>query len=222
MNSAVAAAQIKRGRKFDQVVEGARAVFMRDGFERANVDDIAAEAGVSKATLYSYFPDKRMLFVEVARQESHRQADEAEALIDLCAHPECVLPIAARRIIEFFASEFGRAVFRICMTDIDSFPDLGQQFYASGPAIIRDRLASYLTGAIGRGELVIEDVYLAADQFMALCKSDILSAVYLGAQHDMSEAHRDRVAEGAVSMFMARYGVNTVPHVTEHVSAQSA
>ena len=53
---------IKKGRKFDQVIEGARTVFMRDGYEGASVDDIAREAGVSKATLYSYFPDKRVLF----------------------------------------------------------------------------------------------------------------------------------------------------------------
>ena len=38
------AAQIKKGRKFDQVLEGARVVFMRDGFEGASVDDIAREA----------------------------------------------------------------------------------------------------------------------------------------------------------------------------------
>ena len=37
---------IVRGRKFEQVLEGARTVFMRDGFERASVDDIAREAGV--------------------------------------------------------------------------------------------------------------------------------------------------------------------------------
>lgn len=54
------AAQIKKGRKFDQVLEGARVVFMRDGFEGASVDDIAREAGVSKATLYSYVPDKQI------------------------------------------------------------------------------------------------------------------------------------------------------------------
>jgi AcrR family transcriptional regulator len=36
----------KRGRKFDQVIEGARKVFMRDGYEGATVDDIAREAKV--------------------------------------------------------------------------------------------------------------------------------------------------------------------------------
>ena len=38
-------AAVRRGRKFDQVLEGAREVFLRDGFEGANVDDIARAAG---------------------------------------------------------------------------------------------------------------------------------------------------------------------------------
>ena len=42
--------EIKRGRKFDQVLEGARKIFLQDGFEGASVDLIAKEAGVSKAT----------------------------------------------------------------------------------------------------------------------------------------------------------------------------
>lgn len=60
---------IIRGRKFAQVLEGARKIFLRDGFEGASVDNIAREAAVSKATLYSYFPDKRLMFIEVFRTE---------------------------------------------------------------------------------------------------------------------------------------------------------
>lgn len=64
---------VTRGRKFLQVL-GARTIFLRDGFEGAAVDDIAREAGVSKATLYSYFPDKRVMFMEVFRSELARGA----------------------------------------------------------------------------------------------------------------------------------------------------
>ncbi len=198
---------IKRGRKFNQVLEGARTVFLRDGFEGASVDDIAAEAGVSKATLYSYFPDKRMLFIEVAKGECRRQADEAEALVALSAPPECVLPEAARRIIDFSLSEFGRSVFRICVAEAERFPGLGQEFYDSGPGLVRQRIAAYLNGAVARGELAIDDVYLAADQFAELCKADIFSCVCYGIKRDFSEAERARVARGAVEMFLARYGV---------------
>lgn len=198
---------IRKGRKFDQVLEGARTIFLRDGFEGASVDDIARAADVSKATLYSYFPDKRMLFVEVAKRECRRQADEALQLVALTAPPDCVLPEAARRIIDFFLSEFGRSVFRICVAEANRFPELGQQFYESGPALIRDRIAAYLDGAVARGELVIDDTLLAADQFAELCKAGIFPSVIFGVQLTFTDADRDRVGRSAVEMFLARYGV---------------
>lgn len=199
---------IKRGRKFDQVLEGARTVFLRDGFEGASVDDIAAAAGVSKATLYAYFPDKRVLFVEVAKGECQRQADEAEALVALTAPPEVVLPVAARRIVDFLLSDFGRSTFRICVAEAERFPELGQEFYATGPGLLNERISTYLSGAVARGELVIEDIQLAAAQFAELCKADIFPCVCFGIKRDFSETDRDRVANGAVEMFLARYGVN--------------
>jgi len=55
----------KKGRKFDQVLEGARQVFLSDGFEGASVDDIAKAEGDTKATLYSYFQKQRILFKQV-------------------------------------------------------------------------------------------------------------------------------------------------------------
>ena len=60
---------VRTGRKFDQVLRGAREVFLRDGFGGASMDDIARQARVSKATVYSYFPDKRHLFVEILTAE---------------------------------------------------------------------------------------------------------------------------------------------------------
>lgn len=63
---------VRRGRKFDQVLDGARRIFLRDGFERASVDDIARESGVSKATIYAYVGDKERLFLEVMREECLR------------------------------------------------------------------------------------------------------------------------------------------------------
>lgn len=196
----------RKGRKFDHVLEGARTVFLRDGFDGASVDDIARAAGVSKATLYSYFPDKRVLFVEVAKRECRRQADEALELVSLTAPPGLVLSEAARRIIDFFLSEFGQRVFRICVAEADRFPELGQEFYESGPALVRDRIKAYLDLAVQRGELVIDDTLLAADQFAELCKADVFPAVIFGIRRDFSPADRQRVADGAVAMFMARYG----------------
>ena len=202
----IAQDQIRRGRKYDQVLNGARTVFMRDGYEGASVDDIAREAGVSKATLYSYFPDKRLLFMEVAKSECRRQADEAVELIDLTLPPEQVLTAAAKRITQFILSDFGMRVFRICVAESDRFPELGHEFYHSGPLLVRERLAEYLRQAVARGELVIEDIDLAADQFAELCKADLHNRLIFGMSDCCPPRDIDRTIAGAVQMFMARYG----------------
>src|SRR5689334_472794 len=54
--------------KREQILEGAQRVFLRDGFAAASTDMLAKEAGVSKRTLYAYYPGKEELFVDVVRR----------------------------------------------------------------------------------------------------------------------------------------------------------
>jgi len=199
------AAEIKKGRKFDQVIEGARAVFMRDGYEGASVDEISRVAGVSKATLYSYFPDKRLLFSEVARIECNRQAEEALEVLGTGAPIDEVLREAATRIVRFFLSDFGQQVFRICVAESYRFPELGRRFYESGPQLVRERMTQVLTPYVDRGILKIDDMDLAANQFGELCKSDLFVRSLCGVCGEVTEADIDRVVTGAVEMFLARY-----------------
>jgi len=199
------ATEIKKGRKFDQVLEGARAVFMRDGFEGASVDEIARAAQVSKATLYSYFPDKRLLFSEVARIECNRQAEEALEVIGSGAPIEEVLHEAASRIVRFFLSDFGQQVFRICVAESHRFPELGRRFYASGPALMRERMRQVLAPYVAGGVLRIHDMELATSQFGELCKSDLFVRSLCGMCEHPTEADIKRVVDGAVEMFLARY-----------------
>lgn len=198
---------IRKGRKFDQVLEGARSVFLRDGFEGASVDDIARAAGVSKATLYSYFPDKRLLFLEVARCECLRQTDETEALICTATTVKEVLTIAATRLVEFFLSEFSLRVYRICAAESDRFPEIGREFFENGPAEVRARLVAYLEYAEAHGDLVVPDKPLAADQFVELCKADLFPKAIFGVGGPASQADMARIVTGAVDMFLARHGV---------------
>lgn len=196
---------IRKGRKYDQVLAGARTVFLRDGFEGASVDDIAREAGVSKATLYSYFPDKRLLFMEFAKAECRRQADEGASAVDMNRPAAEVLTDAAQRLVSFLLSDFGMRVFRICVAESDRFPALGHEFYHSGPEVVRAKLMHFLHLAVERGELIIEDVALAADQFHALCKGDLHDRAIFGICAQCPPAEIDQTVREAVAMFLARY-----------------
>ncbi|SNS94428.1 TetR/AcrR family transcriptional regulator [Tropicimonas sediminicola] len=202
----VAANRIRRGRKYDQVVGGAREVFLQYGFEGASVDDIARAAGVSKATLYSYFPDKRLLFLEVAKVDCCQQAYDAVEEIDPTLPVRDVLAATATQMMCFLLSDIGRAVFRIVIAEAERFPELGREYWRNGPARARHMLIGYFRHAIARGELKIDDLDLAADQFIELCKVDLFPRLMLGVDTEFEAKDYDRIAQGAIEMFMARYG----------------
>lgn len=198
---------VKQGRKWDQVLEGARTVFLRDGFEGASVDDIVREAGVSKATLYSYFPDKRLLFVEVAKAECAAQSDAAVAQIEASGDLREAMIMAATRMVRFFMSDVGLQVYRIIVGESQRFPEIGRQFYESGPARVRAILKKFLQKAVDEGKMEIDDIDLAADQLPELCKAGLHLQMALGLRDAPTEEEIQRVVEGAVDMFLCKYAV---------------
>ena len=197
---------VRKGRKFDQVLAGAREVFMTDGFEGSSVDDIARAAEVSKATLYSYFPDKRLLFLEVANSECQRQARQGIELIDTHLPPRQVLGAAGRHFLGFVTSRLGQQIFRTFVGEADRFPEIGRSFYHTGPGVMREAMAGYLGEAVARGELRIDDLYLAGEQFAEMCKAGIWMRLILGLTDHVPQEDIDRNVDEAVETFMARYG----------------
>ena len=199
---------LKKGRKFDQVLDAARVVFMREGFEGASMDEVAASAKVSKATVYSYFPDKNLLFLEAAKSEISRITQEAENVAAVDAPVETVLRFMARTIVDFYMSNFGQSIFRVCVSESTRFPELGRTFYETGPKMGAERLTSYFTYMTEQGALNVDDAPLAADQFAELCRADLFQRVVFGLADTITPAYIDHVIDGAVATFLARFGVS--------------
>jgi TetR/AcrR family transcriptional regulator, mexJK operon transcriptional repressor len=197
---------VRKGRKFDQVLDGARTVFLRDGFGGASVDDIAREAGVSKATLYAYFPDKQLLFLEVARMECQRQVEAAEASISSHVTAREMLIIVAERIAAFMQSEASLRIFRIIVAEGERFPSLAREFYQYGPGRLREQLVHHMQRYVESGQLKIADVPFAADQFAQLCKASIHDKLIFGMSRDVTESDVRRSVSGAVKTFLCCYG----------------
>lgn len=198
--------KINKGRKYQQVIVGARDIFLSEGFEAANMDVIAQTAKVSKATLYSYFPDKQSLFIQVAKSECENQADTALKIIDQTQSVDKVLYQAAAYTINCLVSDIAQQIFRICVSEIERFPILGKSFYENGPMMGQAKLVEYFIYAEQQGYLKITDLHLAADQFTELCKADLYSKALFGIQKKFTDAEIDRVAKGVVQIFLAKYG----------------
>ena len=69
-------------RKHDAIGAAALTLFARDGYERTSVDAIAAEAGVSKRTVYSHYGDKENLFLQVLRETYDVMRDRVRDIVD--------------------------------------------------------------------------------------------------------------------------------------------
>lgn len=204
MNQILAISPKKR--KIAQVLDSARDLFLQHGYEGVRMDEIARRASVSKATLYNYFPDKRMLFLEMARTECGRQAMTLEEAVDIERPVPEVLGVIGRGFLDIILSDFGRNMFRVCVSECERFPELGQQFYESGPAIMQARMSEFLELGKMRGELEIVDVKLAADQFPELCKAGVFMQLVFGVGPEITQELIDHTVDEAVATFMARYG----------------
>jgi len=195
----------KRGRKYDDVVNGAKEVFLAQGFEGASMDEIARAAGVSKATLYSYFPDKKAMYMAVARTKYFHQIEVAQAEMDSDLPVEACLRFAAQKLVFESLTPFSRDVFRLAAGEAARFPDIARECYEAGPAAIKKAILPVLEDGVTKGELTIENLDFAAEQFMELCKVDLFNKYVCGARDSFTDAEKNLVLEEALRMFMARY-----------------
>src|SRR5918992_4553333 len=78
-----------------KVVEGALRAIARFRLTKLTVDDVAREAGISRATLYRYFPGRGAVLAAVVRSETERlQQGLDDALGDAASLPEALTAVA--------------------------------------------------------------------------------------------------------------------------------
>ena len=175
------------------------------GYEGASVDDIAREAGISKATMYRYFPDKTALFRAVMSRECTRQAGAAVELGDCCRPVETILTDFAARHLAFILSDFAIDAFRTAVAESARFPALARDFFERRMNTSRVALREFMAAAHARGELVVDDPDVAALRFLALCKADLFFNRLFGVRGPLSAEEVDEHARAAVEAFLKIY-----------------
>jgi AcrR family transcriptional regulator len=200
----------RRGRPRDperlrRILEAAHSHFNAHGLERASIDAIAAEAGVSKMTIYSHFGSKEGLFEAVIRDRTDRvmggvtgveALDPAQPQKALLAVGEQFLALAREEgVLGQFRSIYGAAAVQreACLA-----------FYRQGADRLISDLAAYLRRADAQGALNIGHPRQAADLFLSMFLGDghIRGLMML----DMPEARENRaLLREAVRVFMAAY-----------------
>jgi AcrR family transcriptional regulator len=188
--------------KVRQILDGARHIFLADGFDGASMNDIARAAGVSKGTLYVYFSSKISLFEALIRYD---RAQQAEQLFQFGREEDDIGDVLTRiglGLMRNMCRAEHLAHMRMVIGVVAKYPQIGKAFYEAGPKAGAERLGEYLAGQMARGKIASMEPTLAADQFIQLCQAGYFkSALFCVAEPEDEDAIRAGV-EAAVAAFL--------------------
>jgi AcrR family transcriptional regulator len=194
-----------------QILEGARSLFLAQGFDAASMNAIAQEAGVSKGTLYVYFKSKEELFEAIVEEQCSAQGEQIFAFDD---DPDVggVLRRLGCEFVRFLCRPGGISPIRTVIAIADRMPELGARFYRAGPARGIANLKAYFEEQVARGVLKPHDCEVAAAQFIDACLSMTFRPMLFNFAGPPDDARINHVVDMAVCMFLAAYG--TTPGTT--------
>lgn len=192
--------------KARQILDGARRVFLAQGFDAASMNDIAREAGVSKGTIYSYFPSKDALFAALIREDKRQQAEQLSIYDDLDGPIEEALPRLGFALMDLILEPAHVAQTRTVAAVAPKFPAIGRAFYEAGPEYGHRRFAAWLERRAASGELVIDDFERASEQFFNLAQGVLFKKMLFAAQAKPSREEIRATVDAAARVFLKAYG----------------
>jgi len=152
-----------------RILDAALGVFAAMGYSGATMDAVATEAGLSKPTVYSYFPSKESLF-------SAMMLGKRDRMLDVFEHPS---PEGMVQDLYTFAWDYADTVMRpdllslarLIIGEVQRFPEIGRAYQASGPDHVLRGIMRYLDSQRQAGRLGFDDAELAAQDLWGLILS---------------------------------------------------
>lgn len=166
--------------KHRAILDGALAVFARDGYARASIDAIAETAGVSTRTIYNHFTDKTGVFAAVvedsATATSTAHIDQVDEILGGITSARDLEPaliscgLALHTVVPPEAPHWG--LLRHVHADAEHIPaEVVNTWRRAGPARVKRQLALHLADLARRGLLRLDDPATTAVHYSALTSS---------------------------------------------------
>ncbi|ANY05365.1 TetR/AcrR family transcriptional regulator [Pseudonocardia sp. HH130630-07] len=184
------------------IVSAATALFLEQGYDRTSLARIAERSGVSRATLFKQFPSKAALFDAIV-SESWSTADEQDP--PPAGDVALGLGLIGRRYAELLGRAQMTDLFRIVIAELPRFPELADAQFARGKMPYFESLRRYLLAEHAAGTVHVEDVDLAATQFLGMISNYVFWPTLLVPGWEVGAERTAQVVDEAVRTFTARY-----------------
>lgn len=153
--------------KREQILRAARGLFLAQGYARTSMDAVTLAAGVSKQTLYSYFPSKAELIAAIVSQElGALEAGTPHHLPETLLELRATLLGFARSVTERLMQEDAVALLRLLIGEAFHLPELRQQLRQAFPLRLLSGARTLLAAAHARGLIYAPDPELSARMFI--------------------------------------------------------
>lgn len=199
--------QIKKGRKFEHVRGSATQIFFRDGYTGASVDDIAGAARVSKATLYSYFPEKSVLFREVVRAAISNVFCRSPYGEHRGGDVDTRLPKMLKAMASWAAGTPCLSLLRIVTAEAPRFPEEAALYDREVHAHISSPLAAMIDYWIERGQIEAHDSSRSAKQLVAMVTEQVRQETMF-ATAGLNAIQLSAIADGAAQLFLSAHATS--------------
>ncbi|MCB2048501.1 MAG: TetR/AcrR family transcriptional regulator [Novosphingobium sp.] len=187
-----------------RVLDVALEEFIKHGYDRANLGEVARRSRVSKRTIYQICADKRELFVMVARNSM----SGLHAAIDFELHNERPIRDVLRSVAELWMGSLVETPIRsltwLIVSEVSRFPELGEMALTH-IRHLRSPLGQYLLSKATPGALTEERASRMADHFLTMLMGGITG--YFVPIEDFL-ADREQRIESALDTFLLAFPVN--------------
>ena len=192
-------------RKRRAIQEAGTAVFLRRGYESASMDLIAAEANVSKQTIYNHFHSKDELFKAIITDMTAMLVVPLSMKEAAKSTPERLLRSFARDFLRLMLQPSSLALYRLIVAESARFPELGAALFAAGAGQLISMLADYLDWETKKGRLAVDHPERAAELFIGMLSGRVQLRALLGVRDIPTKSELDSRVTHSVSSFLMLY-----------------
>ena len=190
------------------VVHAAVNVFVREGYAGTSVDVIAAEAGVSKQTIYNYYGGKESLFLSVIEVVLEPVAAKFLAAVDETLSDTEDLAAGLARVgrawCELLSNPDLAALRRLIIGEATRYPQLLRAWQGAGPERTIPKLIGHFRRLTERGVLTAAHPERAARQFTSLMISEVQSSSLFGSA-PLPPERIDEIVTAGVQVWLRAY-----------------
>ncbi|MDY7084939.1 MAG: TetR/AcrR family transcriptional regulator [Actinomycetota bacterium] len=188
--------------KRELILAAANALFLELGYDRTSLARVAERSGVSRATLFKQFPTKAALFDAMVTESWSAAGEEgpppAGNIVD-------GLSTIGRRYAELLRRPQMTDLFRIVIAELPRFPELANAQFSQGKMPYFESVRGYLLAEHKAGTVDVDDVELAATQFLGMISNYVFWPALLVPGWEVSAERVAQVVDEAVRTVVARY-----------------